>query len=156
LVIQPSSFSIHHSSRRHVFALDIHETQIRSEIAAALPERRRMEMKSLPVDERCTIDIYRSPESVWMRIGNEVIHSSTPIVRVHAQKVATLNAIIVLVFRSHIRAIPPVTLRSATILVRIKGTIHPSLIECPSTNCASIHVGRSLMSGSRCDPTDSW
>ena len=101
-VIQPSSFSIHHGSRRHVFALDIHETQIRSEIAAALPERSRMEMESLPVDERCTIDIYRSSESVWMRIGNEVIHLSTPIVRVHAQKVATLKASISISF-SHTR-----------------------------------------------------
>jgi hypothetical protein len=61
-----------------------------------------MEMKSLPVDERCTIDIYRSSESVWMRIGNDVIHSSTPIVRVHAQKVATLKASISISF-SHTR-----------------------------------------------------
>jgi hypothetical protein len=43
------------------------EPQIRSEIAAGLPERSRMEIPSLLTDQRAKIDVHRSPESVPTR-----------------------------------------------------------------------------------------
>src|SRR5213595_2588027 len=60
-------------------------------------------------------------------------------------KVAFLFA---LVFRPHIRAVSPVTRGSPAILVRIERAIHSFLIECPSADSTSIHIGRPLMSGS--------
>jgi len=64
----------------------------------------------------------------------------------------TITRFLALILRAYVHAIPPVTRRSLTVLVRIEGEIHVFLVECLSANRASIDVGWPLMSGFGCTP----
>jgi len=67
----------------------------------------------------------------------------------------TIGRFLALILRAYVHAMPPVTRRSLTVLVRIEGAIHAFLVECLSANRASIKIGWPLMSGSDCTP-DAW
>jgi hypothetical protein len=73
----------------------------------------------------------------------------TPSVALLLRQMLVWNGIGALILRAYVHAIPPVTWRAMTILVRIEGAIHPFPVECLSANRASIDVGWPLMSGSR-------
>jgi hypothetical protein len=76
-----------------------------------------------------------------------VLHSAHTIMLRTARK-SKVAFLLALVFRPHIHTVSPITRGSTAILVRIERAIHSFLVECPSADSASIHVGRPLVPGS--------